>query len=210
MQSSQTALSSSYGLPVQPRTEIPTSKIIVFCGPSGAGKTSIAKEILRSNYKFQPSVSCTDRSPRKGEKHGEDYIFLTPQEFQKKKSEGEFLETEEVYTGKNYGTLVSSVDEIHKKGKYPLFDVDIKGAARLKNKYGDKAFVIFVAPVNLEVLEERLSNRKTEDKESFISRMERAKMEIGYKDSFDFCLVNDELTRAIDEAHERIHRFLRR
>ncbi|MCC6395694.1 MAG: guanylate kinase [Bacteroidetes bacterium] len=182
-------------------------KLIVISAPSGSGKTTIAREMLSRNSSLRFSVSATTRGMRRGEVDGEDYFFLTPEEFRRRVSRGEFVEWEEIY-GDLYGTLQSEVDAALRGGKHLLFDVDVKGALSIKRAYPE-ACLIFIRPPSLQVLEQRLRSRLTEDAEALGRRLERVPMELDQAPLFDYQVVNDVLTKAIEEVHEIVQLHLR-
>lgn len=183
-------------------------KLLVFTAPSGAGKTTIVRHLLEKFDQLEFSVSATTRPMRDYEKDGKDYYFLTPEIFQQKLDNGEFLEWEEVYEGTIYGTLHSEIDRISSKGKIAVFDIDVKGALNIKKQYGDDAFTVFVKPPSLEVLIQRLKGRGTETEAAFEKRVNRMKYEMSCEKKFDFVLLNDELQNALNEAESLIKDFL--
>lgn len=137
-----------------------------------------------------------------------DYYFLSPDEFKRKVNAGDFVEYEEVYENQFYGTLRSEIDRLWKSGKHVLFDIDVKGALSIKQKYGEQALSIFVKPPSFEILKERLMNRKTEDDASLRKRINRVKEEMTYERHFDITLVNSDLSLALQEAEEIVENFL--
>lgn len=177
-----------------------SGKIVVIAAPSGAGKTSIAKEILRRNPELRFSISATTRPMRSGEREGKDYFFIGADEFRRRVAAGEFVEWEEIY-GNHYGTLQSEVDAAIAQGRHLLFDVDVKGALSIKRKY-PQALLIFISPPSFGVLEERLRARLTEDAATLARRLERVPMELAQAPYFDCRVVNDVLERAVDEVQE--------
>jgi guanylate kinase len=183
-------------------------KLIVFTAPSGSGKTSIAKAVLKERKDVQFSVSATTRQPRAGEIHAKDYYFLSPEAFQQHINEGDFVEWEEFYGGKRYGTLKEEVDRIRSSGNHVLFDVEVKGARSIKEIYGDQCLVIFVLPPSLEVLKERLTARATEDAKSLEMRLKRAEMELGYANEFDRIVKNNQLDSAISYTFRILSDFI--
>jgi guanylate kinase len=185
-----------------------TGKIIVIAAPSGAGKTTIAKEILRRNPAMRFSVSATTRPMRNGEQDGKDYFFLTKDVFRRRVDAGEFVEWEEIY-GNYYGTLQCEVDAALAQGMQILFDVDVKGALSIKQKY-PQAMLIFISPPSLAVLEERLRARRTEDAQTLARRLERVPMEMAQASKFDRVVVNDSLDRAIAEAQGIVEHHLQK
>lgn len=183
-------------------------KLILFTAPSGAGKTTIVHRLLNADSRLAFSVSATTRKKREKETDGKDYYFLSEQEFKTRVGKGDFVEWEEVYAGHFYGTLKSEVERLAANGKAILFDIDVKGALNIKRQYGDSAFAIFVQPPSLEILKERLRRRKSENDESLTKRMERAEYEMSFADKFDTVVVNDNLEHAVEEAKQKIGRFL--
>jgi guanylate kinase len=183
-----------------------TGTIVVIAAPSGSGKTSIARAILSRNSSLRFSVSATTRPRRDAEREGKDYYFLTKDEFRKRVDAGEFVEWEEIY-GNYYGTLQCEVDGSLQHGMNILFDVDVKGALSIKKKY-PQALLIFISPPSLEVLEERLRARRTEDPQMLARRLERVPMEMAQATKFDRVVVNDSLERAIAEVQEIVEHHI--
>ena len=183
-------------------------KVIIFSAPSGAGKTTIAKEILNSFPNINFSISATSREMRKDEKNGVDYYFLTVDNFKKKITNDEFLEWQEVYAGSLYGTLKSEVQRIWNEGKHVMFDVDTLGGINIKNIYQKKALSIFIQPPSVKELEERLRKRSTETEESLRKRMERAEFELSFANQFDKIITNHNLQKAIEETKKIISEFI--
>jgi guanylate kinase len=182
-------------------------KLIIFCAPSGSGKTTIAKEVMKRMPELSFSVSATNRDRRPHEVDGVDYWFLTTDEFKKRVAEGDFIEWEEVYPGRFYGTLKSEIQKLVDGGKTPVFDIEFKGATNIKKMYGDHALVIFVkAP--MEVVKERLINRQTETAETLEVRMDRWKEEMEYESHADVSVENIDLERAVTDAINVISSFL--
>ncbi|HXG38382.1 MAG TPA: guanylate kinase [Bacteroidota bacterium] len=184
-------------------------KLIVLSAPSGCGKTTIAKEILKRNPTIMFSVSATTRPQRPGEQHGREYFFLTKEEFEQKIQRGELVEWERYpneTSGNYYGTLKSEVERALTQGKVMLFDVDVKGALSIKKLYGDDAILIFIKPPSLEVLRQRLLGRKTEDEVTVRHRLERVPMEMELGSTFDYHVVNDKLDDAIAEVESIINK----
>lgn len=174
-------------------------KLIVVSAPSGCGKTTIAKDILQRHPEMLFSVSATTRTKRENEVHGKAYFFLSKEEFERKISNNELVEWEQIY-GNYYGTLKSEVDATLKAGKSMLFDVDVKGALSIKKQYPDDAVLIFIEPPSIEILTERLTNRKTEDAATIRKRLDRVPMEIEKGKQFDFRVMNDLLPKAISDV----------
>lgn len=185
------------------------SKIIIFSAPSGSGKSTIINYLLEQMPgKFEFSISATSRQPRGQEVHGKEYYFLTPEEFRAKIANNEFLEYEEVYQDRFYGTLKSEVERISANGRIALFDVDVKGGVNIKKFYGDKAMSVFIQPPSIEVLKKRLEGRGTDAPEVIQTRLERASFELTFAPQFDKVVVNDDLTTAENEVVELIKNFL--
>lgn len=183
-------------------------KLIIFSAPSGSGKTTVVKELLKNNSNLGFSISACTRDKRgRSEENGKDYYFLSPDDFREKINEGAFVEWEEVYSGAYYGTLKSEIERIWASGKHVIFDVDVKGGLALKNYYGKRALAIFVKVPSLDVLEERLRSRGTETEESLSKRIFKMKFEWSFQDKFDVILVNDALDLAIKEAQELFTNF---
>ena len=183
-------------------------KVIIFSAPSGSGKTTLVKHCLETFPQLSFSVSCTTRRPRGEEKDGVDYHFLTPDDFRTRIAENAFVEFEEVYEDKYYGTLKSEVERIWDEKKIVIFDVDVKGGISLKKYFDDKAISIFIMPPSIEELERRLNLRATDDAETIVSRLAKAGEEMTYKDHFDEILVNDDLQVAKDAVVKVIENFL--
>ena len=183
-------------------------KLIVFSAPSGAGKTSIVREILKNTPQLAFSVSACSRPKRPGETDGKDYYFLSPEEFRSRIGEGAFLEWEEVYPGSYYGTLHSEVERIWNKGKHVVFDVDVAGGITIKKQFPDSTLAIFIKPPSVEELRKRLLNRNTETPESLEKRLGKARQELSFAKNFDRVVVNDKLEDAVREAADLVHQFI--
>lgn len=176
-------------------------KAIIFSAPSGSGKTTIVKHLLKTNSDLGFSISASTRDKRgRTEQHGKDYYFLTPEDFKKKIDSDEFVEWEEVYEGNFYGTMKSEIERIWKEGKNVIFDVDVKGGLSLKKYFGDRSLAIFVKVPSLEVLKARLNDRGTETPESLSRRLFKAKFEMTFQDKFDVVLVNEDLEKSLAQA----------
>lgn len=175
-------------------------KLIVISAPSGAGKTTITKRILADNAdKLTFSISATTRKKREGEKDGVDYYFLTKEEFLHKIKNNELIEYEEIF-GNFYGTLVSEIDRAFSQGKSLIFDIDVKGGISIRARFPEDSLLIFIAPPSLEVLRERLTNRRTESAEVIEARLARAQMEMEMKDVYDHVIINNDLDKATKEV----------
>ncbi|HTN20140.1 MAG TPA: guanylate kinase [Pelobium sp.] len=184
-------------------------KLIIFSAPSGAGKTTIVQHLLKAfPDKIAFSISATTRESRGEEKNEKDYYFISKEEFLHKVAKHEFAEFEEVYSGTFYGTLKSEIQRIWDSGKTVIFDLDVEGGLRLKEKYGENALAIFVQPPSLEVLIERLTGRGTETKEKVQERIDKAEKELNYAPRFDVILKNYDLNTACKEAEELLLKFI--
>ncbi|MFK7907906.1 MAG: guanylate kinase [Chitinophagales bacterium] len=183
-------------------------KLIVFTAPSGAGKTTLVKHLLKTIDNLAFSVSATTRACREGEVDGEDYYFLTKEVFDEKLKCGEFLEYQEVYDGNFYGTLIEEVNRLLNIGKHVIFDVDVEGALNIKKHYGDEALTVFVQAPSIEVLRERLMRRNSESPETLDARVQKAKKENAYAPLFDQVVLNEFLDRAKADACQVVKKFL--
>jgi guanylate kinase len=188
---------------------IPPRKIVVITAPSGAGKSTVVRKLITQRNDLTFSISCTTREKRKGELNGVDYYFLSIEDFKKKLNAGEFIEHEEVYAGQFYGTLKSEVERIWNGRKIALFDVDVKGAARIKEIYDKDALVIFIAPPDKETLLRRLTNRNTESKDSLKKRIAKAGEELSYQSKFDKVVVNHDFDVCFMNVKNVITNFLK-
>ena len=190
------------------KTASKEGRMFIFTAPSGVGKTTIVRHLLKTYDFLDFSVSATTREMRDYEIEGKDYYFLTPEEFRTRVDNDEFIEWEEVYEDQYYGTLKSEVDRVWGTGKHIVFDIEVKGATNIKNLYGNKCQAIFIKPPSLEILIERLTNRKTESDASLKKRIARVKREMTYQDTFDAVLVNDLLQVALKEAEFMVETFV--
>ncbi len=182
-------------------------KLIIFSAPSGAGKTTVVKHLLKVDDRLGFSVSATSRAPRVTESDGIDYHFLSPDEFRRKTANNEFLEWEEVYPGTCYGTLKSEVERIRNMGKHVLFDVDVVGGIHIKKAYGKEALAVFIQPPSIEELELRLKKRSTDSPEVIRKRVEKAAHELTFSSRFDVILVNKDLPLTLKEAESIVNEF---
>ena len=183
-------------------------KLIIFSAPSGAGKTTIVRHLLKTVGMLEFSISACSRQPRPGEIDGQDYYFLSVEEFKHKIETNAFIEWEEVYEGSFYGTLVSEVERIWKKGKCVVFDVDVKGGIHLKEKFRDCSLAVFIQPPSVDALRIRLKARETETPESLAKRVGKAAQELEFANRFDAIIVNDELDVACKEAELLVKNFI--
>ncbi len=189
-------------------TDTKLNKVVIFCAPSGSGKTTIVKHLLSVDNRLAFSVSACTRNKRANEEHGKDYYFLSHEEFKQRIANNEFLEYEEVYGGNFYGTLKSEVDRIWAMGKAVIFDVDVEGGLNIKKHFGDKALAVFVKPPSVEVLEQRLRYRSTETEETLRIRINKAVHELQYENKFEYVLLNENLEEALVVAENLITEFL--
>ncbi len=184
------------------------SKLLILTAPSGAGKTTVVRHLLKTRNDLAFSISATTRAMRPHETEGKDYYFISPEKFRDLIAKDEFVEWEEVYTNQFYGTLKDEINRLWGMGKHIIFDIDVKGALNLKRIFPDNSLAIFVKPPSKEILFERLRQRKTETEESLKKRLARAEEELSYQNKFDHILVNDVLERALKEAEEVVAAFL--
>lgn len=181
--------------------------LVVFTAPSGAGKTTIVRHLLQKYPEdFSFSISATTRTKRPKEIDGKDYYFLDNDTFKDRIENGDFIEWEEVYEDRLYGTLHSEVKRILQSGKKVIFDIEVNGAQNLKEKYGDRCLVIFVKPPSFQILINRLENRKTESPQSFRKRVMRIKSELLFENAFDMVLLNDILEETLLNAEQIIEK----
>ena len=183
-------------------------KLIIFSAPSGSGKSTIINYLLQQSLRLRFSISATSRAPRGTEQNGVEYYFLTPEEFKARIAKGDFLEYEEVYTDKFYGTLKSEVERILNEGDNVIFDVDVVGGCNIKRFYGDRALSVFIQPPSIEELRKRLIGRGTDTPEVIESRIAKAEYELGFADKFDTVVINDDLETAKAKALQVIQDFL--
>lgn len=185
---------------------------LIFSAPSGSGKSTIVQWLMREHPELRLafSISCTTRAPRGTEQNGVEYIFLSPEAFKEKIKNGEFLEYEEVYENRFYGTLKSQVESQTAAGQNVVFDVDVKGGCNIKKFYGDRALSIFIQPPSIEELRRRLVGRQTDSAEAIENRLAKASYELTFADKFDRIIVNDNLEKAEQEAYEIVKEFIER
>ena len=186
-------------------------KLIIFSAPSGSGKSTIIRFLLeKQELNLHFSISATSRAPRGTERDGVEYYFLSPDEFRQKIAAGDFLEYEEVYTDKYYGTLKSEVERRLGEGENVVLDVDVVGGCNVKKMYGERALSVFIQPPSIEVLRERLVGRGTDAPDVIESRLAKAEYELSFAGRFDVVVVNDRLAEAEAKALEVITQFLKR
>ena len=184
------------------------NKIIIITAPSGAGKTSITRHLLKENPQLAFSVSAATRPARSNEKDGVDYYFITEEEFQNKITNNEFVEWEMVYEGRYYGTLKSELKRIWDSGRVPVLDIDVKGAIHVQGQYPESTLSIFIQPPSIDELKRRLLSRGTESDASLQARINKAAYEISFSHSFHRVIVNSDLQKAQAEAEAVIREFI--
>jgi len=186
-------------------------KLIVFSAPSGSGKTTIVHYLLeQKELNLDFSVSATSREKRGVEVHGKDYHFISAEKFKNHIDHDDFIEWEEVYENNFYGTLKSEIERIWNEGKNVIFDIDVVGGLRIKNKFPNQTLAVFVQPPSIEEMEKRLRNRKTDSEEKIVERVRKAAGELQYASEFDIVLVNDDLDEAKKEAYKLIENFIKK
>jgi guanylate kinase len=185
------------------------AKIIIFSAPSGSGKSTIINYLMEQDLNLHFSVSATSRPPRGNEQHGVEYFFLTPEDFRKHITQGDFLEYEEVYKDRYYGTLKSQVDAQLEKGDNVVCDVDVLGGLNIKKHYGERALSVFIQPPSIEELRKRLISRGTDAPNVIEDRIARAEFELSHASQFDVVVVNDDLERALADALQQVRAFLK-
>lgn len=183
-------------------------KIIVFSAPSGSGKSTLVAALMEKIDNLHFSVSATSRAPRGLEENGREYFFLSPEEFRKRIQTGDFIEYEEVYHDKFYGTLKSEVENQMQKGENVVLDIDVKGAVNVKKLYGAKALLVFIQPPSIDVLRQRLIKRATDAPEVIEDRINKAAFELTFAPKFDAVITNDELEAAKEATFEAVSSFL--
>jgi len=190
----------------------PKGKLIIFSAPSGSGKSTLVQHLMTEypELRLKFSISCTSRAPRGTERNGVEYFFLSPDKFRQKISAGEFLEYEEVYQDKFYGTLKSQVEIQAERGENVVFDVDVKGGCTIKKYYGDRALSVFIQPPSVEELRKRLVGRATDAPEVIEQRLAKAEYELTFVDKFDKVIINDDLDVAKAEAYQIVSEFLKK
>ena len=186
-------------------------KLIIVSAPSGSGKSTIVNWLMQEHPELNLyfSISCTSRAPRGEEKDGVEYFFLTPEAFKEKIKNNEFLEYEEVYENRFYGTLKAQVERQREAGQNVVFDVDVKGGVNIKKHYGKKALRLFIQPPSIEELRRRLEGRGTDTQEAIEQRIAKAAYELTFAPKFDRVVVNDDLETAKQETFNIINDFLK-
>ena len=186
-------------------------KMLIVSAPSGSGKSTIVQWLMQEHpeLKLYFSISCTSRAPRGTEQNGVEYFFLTPEEFRSKIQNNEFLEYEEVYENRFYGTLKQQVERQREAGQNVVFDVDVKGGVNIKKYYGDEALSLFIQPPSVEELRRRLEGRSTDTAEAIEQRLAKAEYELTFAPQFDRIIVNDNLETAKQETLDVVSDFLR-
>lgn len=187
---------------------IKPGKLLIFSAPSGSGKSTIVNYLMQQGLNLHFSISATSRAPRGTEQNGVEYFFLTAEEFKKKIEANEFLEYEEVYKDRFYGTLKSQVSAQLERGENVVFDVDVKGGVNIKRYYGDRALSIFIHPGSIDELRRRLEHRATDAAEVIEQRLQRADYELSFANQFDRVILNDQLDKAEKETLQAVRDFL--
>lgn len=183
-------------------------KLVIFSAPSGSGKSTIINHLLKKGYPLDFSISATTRPPRGAEQHGIEYYFLNEAEFRSKIADNAFIEFEEVYQGRFYGTLRSEIERIWAEGRHVIFDVDVLGGKNLKSLYGTQALWVCIQPPSIEELRRRLTARGTETEQEINVRIARAEEEMSYSNLFDTIIVNSELDQAFADAELTMDNYL--
>ena len=185
-------------------------KLIIFSAPSGTGKSTIISWLMKehSELNLTFSISCTSRAPRGTEQNGVEYFFLTEEEFRERIGRNEFVEYEEVYAGRFYGTLKSQVEKQLEQGQNVVFDVDVKGGMNIKSHYGGQAMSIFIQPPSIAELRQRLESRGTDAPEVIDQRIARAEFELSFAGKFDQIVINDDLAKAQQDTLALIRHFV--
>ena len=186
-------------------------KLIIVSAPSGSGKSTIVNWLMQEHpeLKLYFSISCTSRAPRGTERDGVEYFFLSPEEFKAKIQQGEFLEYEEVYENRFYGTLKQQVERQREAGQNVVFDVDVKGGVNIKKYYGDQALSLFIQPPSVEELRCRLEGRATDTPDAIEQRLAKAEYELSFAAQFDRVIINDDLETAKQETLQTVCDFLK-
>ena len=196
--------------PATPLLRRGRGRLLIISAPSGSGKSTIVQWLMKEHpeLKLYFSISCTSRAPRGTEQNGVEYFFLTPEEFRSKIQNNEFLEYEEVYQDRFYGTLKQQVENQRNQGQNVVFDVDVKGGINIKKYYGDEALSLFIQPPSVEELRHRLEGRATDTPEAIAERLAKAEYEMTFASQFDHIIVNDDLETAKQETLKLVKEFL--
>lgn len=186
-------------------------RLLIFSAPSGSGKSTIVNWLMTEHPELNMhfSISCTTRAPRGTEKDGVEYFFISAEQFKEKIAQDAFVEYEEVYTDRYYGTLKSQVTEMTRQGQNVVFDIDVKGGCNIKKIYGDKALSLFIQPPSIEELRRRLEGRATDTQEVIEQRLNKASYELTFADKFDKIIINDDLEKAKADTLKAIKDFLK-
>lgn len=184
-------------------------RLLIFSAPSGSGKSTIINWLMQEHPELNMhfSISCTSRAPRGKEQNGVEYFFITPEEFRTKIENDEFVEYEEVYTDRYYGTLKSQVEKQIEAGENVVFDVDVHGAMNIKKAFGEQALSLFIQPPSIEELRSRLVGRATDEADVIEQRIARAEYELSFAPKFDTVIINDNLETALQDALKKIKEF---
>ncbi|MFN8134078.1 MAG: guanylate kinase [Bacteroidales bacterium] len=182
--------------------------MIIVSAPSGAGKTTIVKHLLKTFPQLGFSISATSRKIRPGETNGREYYFVASSEFRNMINAGELLEWQEVYPGSYYGTPVSEIERIAQHGQFPIFDVDVVGGLNIKKMFGHQALAVFIRPPSYEILETRLRARATDNEESLQKRLDKVKWELTFEKDFDCVIINNLLEDSLRQAEKLVIDFL--
>lgn len=185
-----------------------SGKMLILSAPSGSGKTTLVKHLLTQRSDLSFSISATTRAPRGKEVHGKDYYFLSVQAFEEKIAEDAFVEYEQVYPGRYYGTLKSEVQRIFNAGSHVVFDIDVQGGVNIKRQFPENSLSIFIQPPTIEALQKRLMARGTDSESEIEMRVAKAQEEMAMANRFDYVLVNDDLERAKKEIAEIVNDFI--
>jgi guanylate kinase len=183
-------------------------KIIIITAPSGSGKTTLVRRLLADCPQLEFSISATTRKPRESETHGKDYYFYDQDNFKKLVTEHAFAEWEQVYPGKSYGTLKSELQRIWDCGKYPVLDIDVKGALSVQKAYPKTSLSIFIQAPSLQILKERLMKRGTETEHTLLERLSKADYELGFAQKFNTIIVNDNIDTAAVQLKQAVNEFM--
>ena len=206
----QPTIKNSNSAPATPLLRRGRGRLLIFSAPSGSGKSTIVQWLMQEHPELNLSfsISCTSRAPRGTEQNGVEYFFLTSEEFRNKIANDEFIEYEEVYENRFYGTLKSQVEKQLSEGQNVIFDVDVKGGINIKRFYGNDALSVFIQPPSIEELRKRLEGRATDTQEAIETRLSKAAYELTFAPQFDIIVVNDELDRAKKNTLQVIEKFL--